>query len=414
VIIMPKFSVSDVQKSVRAMVRHRGDGYWRPTSAAFYLYERLIELDDAADSRDLRETETVERLLEIFVTSVCVAEQYSVTLKNAYKDAGYKVEMESLIESLRSEGDIRFTDSLHDIRANTARVARVITFYELDRLPVDAIELPSLNKAIPVLHASIIRAFANSSFSFREAFRDKVTSATDSHRFARYFDPGTAPCLEAFRTVQENTACPFAPPARLWGAPNYDATQSVRENLRNALTMLASFTRVAQREVLDGFVFAFPVQIFGGDTTDLSRLLKTFISFLMANDPMGPRTIARDEILSPDWHFSFAGEDFFVNVLSPHYGNDHTRYTHGVRDHIFIVLQPDASFHARIPKERFAETRRNIREAFDNISQGYEHQNLEAHRFILPASHSDTAVAWYDAEEYAEIVGGYAMPPDVE
>ncbi|MFD5539858.1 YqcI/YcgG family protein [Streptomyces sp. NPDC127079] len=362
----------------------------------------------------MRDEKSIERLLEIFVTSVCIAEQYSVALKNAYKDAGYRVEMEAFTQSLRREGDVSFSDSLREIRKHTARVARVITFYELDRLPVDALDLPSLSEAIPVLHASIIRAFANANVPFRDAFREKVTSATDSRRFERYFDPGTAPCLDAFRRVQENTACPFAPPARLWGAPTYDATQSVRENLRNCLPILSSFTRVAQREVLDGFVFAFPVQVFGGDVADLSRLLKTFISFLMANDPAGPRTIVRDEVLSPDWHFSFAGEDYFVNVLSPRYGNDHTRYTHGVRDYVFVVLQPDASFHARIPTERSEETRRNIREAFENIYQGYEHQNLEAHRFILPASHADTSVAWYDAEEYAEVIGGYTMPPDVE
>lgn len=412
---MPAFSVSDIQKSVRAMVVNRGDGYWRPTSAAFYLYERLIELDEAAtDGITLQDAKNIERLLEIYVTSVCIAEQYSVTLNTAYRDAGYKADMSAFIDSLRGEGDCSAAELLNGIRRNTALIARIITFYELDRLPVDALEMPTLREAIPRLHASIIKVFACADISFRNAFRKKVTSAIDSRRFERHFDPGTAQCLELFKRVQENTACPFASPSRLWGAPTYDATQSVGENLRASLSLLSSFTRVAQREVLDGFVWAFPVQVFGSDIQALCRLIKTFIAFLMVNDPVGVRTITREEILLPDWHFSFAGEDYFVNVLSPHYGNDHTRYTHGVRDWVFVVLQPDTSFHVRIPKERSEETRENIRERFDNVYQGYEHQALEAHRFILPSLHTDPPVAWYDAEEYTEVVGGYIIPPHVE
>ncbi|WP_141753596.1 hypothetical protein [Streptomyces agglomeratus] len=65
-------------------------------------------------------------------------------------------------------------------------------------------------------------------------------------------------------------------------------------------------------------------------------------------------------------------------------------------------------------RERFDETRQQIRADFDGIYQSYEHQPLEAHRFILPDSYSDPPAAWYDAVGFEENIGGYSMPPNVE
>ncbi|WP_344460940.1 YqcI/YcgG family protein [Kitasatospora kazusensis] len=410
---MPALSISEAQTAVRNMVDNYG-GYWHPTSAAFYLYEHVTELDVPPDPSETQSDNIAKHLIEIFVTSICLAGQYSVDLNRAYKDAKYRIELGALADDLRTRRNVDLSELIREIKNQTAEVCRTITFYELDRLPLDALELPSLQEGIPRLHATIVEAFTVMNKSFRSAFREKLRKAADSHRFARHFDPGTASCIDLFRKIQQSSACPFAENSRLWGAPSYESTQSIRENLRSSLPILASFTRVAQKEVLDGFLYAFPVGTFGDDIPSLCKLVKTFVAFLMANDPVGPRTLSRDQILSPEWHFSFDGEDYFVNVFSPCYANDHTRYTHGVRDWIFLILQPDSSFHYRIPPERFDATRRLIREKFDNIYQEYEHQKLEAHRFILPAAHSDPPIAWYDAEEFVENIGGYYMSPDVE
>ncbi|MFD4868862.1 YqcI/YcgG family protein [Streptomyces sp. NPDC058412] len=395
------------------MVQFYG-GYWRPTSAAFYLYEHVVDLDESTITDDTKRTEIMEHLMEVFVTTVCIAEQYSVSLSRAYRDLKYRIELGELASALRNEREIGFDELVRETKRQTSEIARIVTFYELDRLPIDAIDLPSLREAIPRLHAVIVESFAASGVSFRDALGAKLQSAADSHRFERHFDPGTAPCIDQFKRVQENSACPFALAARLWGAPPYESTQSVRENLISSLPILTSFTRVAQKEVLDGFLYAFPVNTFGSDIPNLCKLMKTFVAFLMANDPANPRVFSRDDVLSPEWHFSYGGEDYFINVHSPHYSHDHTRYTHGVRDWIFVMLQPNSSFHSRITRERFEEARQNVRVAFDNIYQGYDHQPLEAHRFVLPDSYSDPPVAWYDAVGFEEHIGGYFMPPDVE
>src|SRR4051794_16715940 len=78
---MARFTISHAHTAVRRMVQDIADGYWRPTSAAFYLYEHVVELDESADM-DL--SELAEHLMEVFVTSICIADQYSVTLNHAY------------------------------------------------------------------------------------------------------------------------------------------------------------------------------------------------------------------------------------------------------------------------------------------------------------------------------------------
>ncbi|MFJ4486062.1 YqcI/YcgG family protein [Streptomyces longwoodensis] len=410
---MPRFTIDHAQTAVRRMVQDIAKGYWRPTCAAFYLYEHVVDLDEHPD-KERRSAELAEHLVEVFVTSICIADQYSVSLNHAFKDADLNGDLYKLAKSLGENGDLNLAGAVKEVKSHTSRIARIITYYELDRLPQISHPLPSLHSSIPLLHAAIVRAFNSLPVSFEETFEKKLASATDSQRFERHFDPGTAPCLELFKKVKENSYCPFAPRSRLWGAPDYIPTESIRENLSSSIPFLTSFTRVAEREHLDGFLYAFPVGVFSSGVESLAPLTKTVLSFLTANDPSGPRVFSRDEVTRPDWHFKFDGEDFFVNVFSPCYGHKHSRYTHGVRNWIFVLLQPNSSFHFRIPREQSDARRGQIRERFSDVYQGYEHQTLEAHRFVLPLSHSDDPIAWYDAPEFFEKVGGYFIPPSNE
>ncbi|WP_078661329.1 YqcI/YcgG family protein [Streptomyces sp. NRRL B-24484] len=406
-------NIGHAQVTVRRMVQAISQGYWKPTSAAFYLYEHAVELDDiSGDSPD--GDDLAEHLIEIFVTSICIADQYSVALNGAYRASGMNASIEAEFEQRKNGPDIDLAGAIKEVKRLTSEVARIITFYELDRLPTNPGKFRSLADAIPVLHAAIIQSFTKIDMPFEQAFFKKLDNATDSQRFDRYFDPGTAPCLDAFLRIKDRSQCIFASQSRIWGAPTYVPTESLQENLSSSLPFLTSFVRVAQREHLDGFLFAFPVGVFLGDIPSLSRLIKTLVVFLMANDPAGPRPFSRDEATSEGWHFSFDNEDFFINVFSPCYGYTHSRYTHGINDWIFVLLQPNSSFHHKMPRDRASANIQQIRDAFQNVYQGYEHQNLEAHRFVLPENHADPPVAWYDAPEFVEKVGGYVTPPSSE
>jgi uncharacterized protein YpbB len=65
---------------------------------------------------------------------------------------------------------------------------------------------------------------------------------------------------------------------------------------------------------------------------------------------------------------------------------------------MFIMLQPETSFHAHIPKDEYQKTRDQIREKFEEKWQAYELDDMEAHRFVLPLVESEDSepVRWYE------------------
>jgi YqcI/YcgG family len=200
--------------------------------------------------------------------------------------------------------------------------------------------------------------------------------------------------LKNFRTIQNATHCPFARAAKIWGAPPYRDSLTLDENLGTSLPLLIAFTCAAKSQTLDGFLFTFPVSIFGNDMASLCITVKRFIEFLMLNDPACPRSLHQEQVTETNWRFHFNAEDFFVNVFAPFYEPGHSRHTYSVKDTIFIMLQPEASFHRRIPKHLYQNKRDEIRNGFKNAipPQPYTLDDLEVHRFILPEHHDSPPV----------------------
>ncbi len=63
--------------------------------------------------------------------------------------------------------------------------------------------------------------------------RAKIAAATvrDHRRFGQSFDPSTASSVTAFRTVSNSSPCTFAAAAKLWGAPDWAASQKTASNV---------------------------------------------------------------------------------------------------------------------------------------------------------------------------------------
>lgn len=145
--------------------------------------------------------------------------------------------------------------------------------------------------------------------------------------------------------MQEQTACPFARRAKLWGAPPHRDDQTFAGNVQNALPHLHSFTKAAHAEVLDGFLFCFPAECYGRGPDAVARTVAQLLSTLAAHDPVHPRALHRADITQRSWRFTLAGEEYFVNVITQHYGADHPRHSHRSHDTSFVLLQPGTSFH---------------------------------------------------------------------
>lgn len=210
--------------------------------------------------------------------------------------------------------------------------------------------------------------------------------------------PRSEPSDEVLRSlapVVAGTLCPFAVKARLCSAPVYDESRSLRANLEASVDALTCFTENARTERLDAFVFRFPQAVIGDDIDGLARLVRTLVEVLLFHDPVEPRGLVRRDILTPGWRLSFAGVDYFAPVFSPLYGKEHSRYTYGVSDSVFVLMQPNSSFHSRLGS-RSAKTRGNIRSRFMKAGQPYVSAELEAHKFVVPLNPEDNPVKWYD------------------
>ena len=181
------------------------------------------------------------------------------------------------------------------------------------------------------------------------------------------------------------------------GAPDYDLSLSFDENMHRSTHSLRVFIRVARREPLDGYVYGFPIDPSTHSIDEVKSKTAGLIFFLSRTCNRKTEEIVREEIRSDSsWRFSVYGEECFVNVFSPIYSSTHSRFTYTVRDMMFIMLQPETSFHALIKKQDFQTQRDRIRTAFDSRLQGYVLDDAEAHRFILPLDETDGPVRWYE------------------
>ena len=394
--------IRSMQKAVDRVVQQNG-GYWRPASAAFNLYEELLALDEATFAvllpggqlAPVDADEVQRRLVRAFVAAICIATQYSVHLSDAFRDLDLASDLED--ESYWKEPREDLRALVLRVKRRVAQVARVVTLYDFEDVTVDSPDLPRVAEAVPRLLVEIVHGFAGPA-DFRTVFYQNVHGPRSARRYASPFDPGTAPVLDKIRPIQNETFCPFAKRARLWGAPTFDKRLTLEENLRESLTSLRIFIRVARREVLDGYVYGFPIDQHTHSIDEVRSITAQFVFFLLRACEDQSEEAVRSEIDGDPlkWRFKIFGEECFVNVFSPAYESTHSRFTYSSTDMMFIMLQPETSFHTHIPTAEFQTRRDAIRQKFDDEYQGYTLDDAEAHRFVLPLDHSDGPVRWYE------------------
>ncbi|ONI75253.1 hypothetical protein ALI144C_41720 [Actinosynnema sp. ALI-1.44] len=390
--VAARLPVAQIQAAV-SRTAMRADHSVAPLSAVFYLQERHALLETAVEEDNRTVIESA--LVDLYAASAWIADGYGVVLKKAYQGLGHSASLDKVIEERR--GHVRGGCEMATPRALLTEVVRNIGLYEIGYDTVNAQSLRPLHQLIPEYHIALLDIAITLDLQVFDRLRSAFTSEPVGQLAATFHNPMYAQSARRFEPVVNHTYCPFATVARLWGAPDHDSSLTVADNVRAALDGVLRFTRAAQREVLDGFVFAFPSDQFGGTLARLGRLLRTVLGTLMASDPREPRVLNRGDVVREGWRFSFDGEDYFVPVFAPLYGQDHSRYTYGVDDTVFILLQPDSSFHARLGRDS-GQIRKQIRQRFSDGLQSYSGTGeLEAHRFLPALGDGTPAPAWYDA-----------------
>eukprot|EP00053_Salpingoeca_punica_P005331 m.53746 g.53746 ORF g.53746 m.53746 type:complete len:326 (-) comp13193_c0_seq1:412-1389(-) len=148
--------------------------------------------------------------------------------------------------------------------------------------------------------------------------------------------------LQAFKPIQEQSNCIFAKHARIWAAHDYDPSLPIADNLASSLRAFALFA-AAQRGI-DGFLFAVAHPGAGATLASHAYNINQILRFLSDRDPHGYRCMDKSFIDKRGWVFSFAGEEFFITTFASCYNGTHARYSYGVEDHTFLLLQPYHSF----------------------------------------------------------------------
>lgn len=200
---------------------------------------------------------------------------------------------------------------------------------------------------------------------------------------------------DGFLPVVKQTHCPFATGARLCEVRTKHGDESLSDYFSRTVHDVISFSERANSEELDALVYQIPTDDVETSLAGLGRLVGTLIRTLLRLDPNGPQQFDRDTILQPEWRLRFAGTDYFMPVFAPLYPHGHSRHIYGLEDKVFMLLQPNESFHRKLGPQP-AQVRKSIRGRFDAAGQSYDSDLLEAHKFVLPLESGGPPIPWYD------------------
>ena len=221
-------------------------------------------------------------------------------------------------------------------------MGRAINYYDGPKPPRNLKNWKALRDLIPDFHQCLYEIASKHEINLNEAVDSKLekTQSMNKDRFKRKFDPSTSPVLEAFQTCIENTNCPFAPEAQLWGSPGWNPSRSFENNVCSIIESLVMFSKAATYERLDGYVIAFGDRDATSNFLELSFGFANLLFLLSRFDPNDNHCL-EGNIEVKGWQFQFCGIRMFVSVHSPLYAKDHIRFN---KSGTFVMLQPDISF----------------------------------------------------------------------
>ncbi|STO07652.1 MazG nucleotide pyrophosphohydrolase domain [Exiguobacterium aurantiacum] len=217
----------EIQRQVDQMIIHLG-GYWRPLSGLARLLEEVGEVGGALHDDD--NTALVEELLDVFVISTCLANQYAITLHSPTSDA--------------DDAPIHVT--YFALAREAGEVARILNAYEGDKKLKATATPGSLQRHIEGVQRAVVKMAERVGLDVYESIGALVEekSSRDFGRFDHTPDPITEPSVRSFsRHVT----------GRYWGGIEPKPFETF-DRYKEREHHLTRFFKVAPVEGLDGFV----------------------------------------------------------------------------------------------------------------------------------------------------------------
>jgi len=224
--------------------------------------------------------------------------------------------------------------------------------------------------------------------------------------------------LQSFLPIKNGTECPFAKAAKLWGGSDgtWGGSDTVAANAR----ALSEFVRRSNAgENLDGFCIELPSD--EGDPPEaFGQRVRQTLTSLSDCDPEGENMMRKNYVGSRGWRYMYAGSDFFVTSFAPCYPPTSSRYSFGIKDRGFILLQPELSFlRHKIPNDTPVtmdppqtirdKTRLSFRDAGRSYHIPPTTQYPPAEHIVKPLKDDGTTVIYWWLEKSNNTIGNMAF-----
>jgi hypothetical protein len=251
---------------------------------------------------------------------------------------------------------------------------------------------------VDVIFVDINIDISPSTFHSKDSMIDENTirNIHDSILFEKsYYDPCMNDAVYSFREIQKNTACPFAPSSRYWGAPNWKNNKSETENWRVIATELLKFLIVSRKEKLDGFIVSAP-SYFSENIESLACFFAKSLKTLSSYDSKKSNCLNKE--IDCLWNYEFEGEAMFISVFGTCYDRSNPRFTFG-QSATFLFFQPNHTlrFHPSLIDGKEPRTRKWVAKLFENSNSSFsnEYASFEAARYIRPIHINGDIVQWW-------------------
>lgn len=230
------------QLDVRATMAHLG-GYWPASAGVLRLLEELGEVAELLDQDNPSGLD--EELADVWIISTVVADQFLAAV-------------EPLTASVAAPAG---APTFASLVAAAGQIARVVNYYDGPKAPRTRAGWTGMKPAIDTFHSTLHAFAAAGAVDLRAEVAGKLAQsrAIDAGRFARTFDPSTAPVLDRVRAARPDLAA-----ARLFGAPDW-ADGPFELGVAALRSTALTFTKAAGPERLDRLVVPLPASVGGRD-----------------------------------------------------------------------------------------------------------------------------------------------------
>ncbi|MDL5376737.1 MazG nucleotide pyrophosphohydrolase domain-containing protein [Exiguobacterium mexicanum] len=223
--------MKELQRRIDQMIIHLG-GYWRPLSGLARLLEEVGEVGGALYAND--QSALREELMDVFVISTCLANQYAITLQRQEAGNGQEAQDKTYYRLVREAGE----------------VGRILNAYEGDKKLKASATPGSLQRHIEAVQRAVLDLASQNDFDLYAAIGSLIEdkSSRDFGRFDHTPDPITEASVRAYVAYVEG---------RYWGgvaAKPFEEASRYREREGH----LTRFLKIAEVEGLDGFVIQQP------------------------------------------------------------------------------------------------------------------------------------------------------------